>query len=167
MIAFEKRQYNPNTEIVLPLVCPTLLTRNSRNSMICIGIPCGFIISRSLIPPHIPSFAKSSCKQFYTRALTTRLNNRNHLVRLSAMLSLHGTKQVNLRSCRIQSAVGSAFFLDSKKQKLRDISEIKPDASAVRLSVFSDFFPHNIRFIVKTPRFHYCQSIRQKRVWNP
>lgn len=70
------------------------------------------------------------------------------------MLSFLRSDQVDLRAGRSQRAIWLTLLFYTKKKQFSHISKVEPNASSVRQSVFANFFPHNITFILKSPSIH-------------
>ena len=81
------------------------------------------------------------------------------------MLAFASAKQIYLASAR--SKRPRVLAANAKQNEFSDITEIKPDSATVRASIFADFVPNDVGFIVETPGFHDGEAIRQERIWTP
>ena len=50
---------------------------------------------------------------------------------------------------------------DPEKENFGHITEIEADSSSIRATILPHFFPNDISLILKSPRFHNGQTIRQ------
>ena len=56
---------------------------------------------------------------------------------------------------------------DPEKENFGHITEIETDSSSIRAAILPHLFPNDISLILKSPRFHNSQTIRQESIGNP
>ena len=120
--------------------------------MIRISGPGWFICGCGLIAPHIPIGAVSTGEQFQIRTGRAIFNERNKLVRLSTVFTLHAAEEIYLRAPGLQSSVGVTF--DPKEKNLCYVPEIETDTTTIRHAIFANLFPNKVCFVFKPPCLH-------------
>src|SRR5436853_143012 len=87
------------------------------------------------VTPSGPTVAKSAREKFEVRSRAARLDQLVLLVWLAAMLALSRGDVVHLASPCCERSRVLAF--NTEKQQLGDVTEVEPDATTVRTSVFA------------------------------
>ena len=81
------------------------------------------------------------------------------------MLALLRPNEIDLRTGWSQRP--KIVAPDPKKENFSHIAEIETDSSSVRATILPDLFPDDISLVLKSPRFHNSQTIRQESIGNP
>jgi len=119
----------------------------------------------ALRSPDSPFIPRSTTEKFEIRSSAASFDQTVLLVRFSTVLALSAGNQVHLTAAGIKSA--RVFPPNAEEDDLGDISEIEPDTSAIRATIFPHFVPDQVRFVFEAPRIQNVKTPRQKRVGNP
>jgi hypothetical protein len=78
------------------------------------------------------------------------------------MFAFPSCHKIHLRPAGIKSS--SVLAPHAKKQNLGYVSKVEANAVTVWASVLTDLVSHDIALVLKTPRLHHFQALREKLV---
>src|SRR6185312_2785350 len=81
------------------------------------------------------------------------------------MFSLPRGKIVHLSSSRLKRTC--VLTANAEQKNLSDVTEVEPNTPTVRSSIFPDFVPDEIAFVLKAPGLHDFEAFWKERVWYP
>lgn len=129
-----------------------------------VGRPVGGVLL-GLVPPHVPSGARTAREEFQIRPFAARFDQSVLLVGFSAVLSLPRRDDVLLRASRLEGP--GVLALHSEEDHLGDVPEVEADSAAVGASVLPRFVPYQIRLVFEAPCRKHRQPVGKQRVGNP
>src|SRR5437773_1239085 len=118
-----------------------------------------------LIAPHKPPAPGAACKQFEARRKATSFDDAVELVRFARVLTLASADVVHLPAPRRQCA--SVLAAHAEQHQFSDVAEVEPDAAPVTAAVLAQLVPDDIGLVLKAPRFHDAQAVRQQGIRHP
>lgn len=81
------------------------------------------------------------------------------------MLPFSGADVVHLSTALFEGA--SILTSCAEEKNLCDVSEIETDTTPIASTVFAEFVPDDVGFVLESPSRHYTKSVWKQRVWNP
>ncbi len=118
-----------------------------------------------LVSPRNPSVPIASREQFKMWTRATGFHELILLVRLARVLTLSCRKKVYLPASWIQCS--RVLSSDTKKEQFCNVPEVEADSAPIGSAVFPDFMPNDIALVLKPPRLHDVQALRQEGIRHP
>jgi len=87
------------------------------------------------------------------------------LIGFSAVLALAARDVIDLTAASLQRP--GILAPNTEQNHLGHVSEIESNAPAVRSTIFADFMPDDIGFLVEAPCLHHRKAVRQQGIRDP
>jgi len=132
--------------------------RRRRSPAVCRIVRTIFQIRVHFIAPARPSRDMLASEEFQVGSGATALDQIENLLWLTAVFTLSRADNIYLTAARVQRPHLAA---NTEEQKLRHIAEIEADAPSVRSAILADLVPNDVRFVLKAPGLHHCETFSQ------